>query len=124
MTEQAQAGLSDIIYCSLDLSTRDGKVNAMNALGETTFKAAAMELDYMPVKDVIIHKVNVKGTDAERTILLLEDGDSVSFVSDGIVNQIKRVMEIFGRPTWSPAIEMKVVKVPTTQGNTYNIKVK
>ena len=113
----------DITYCSFNRTTMAGKIKLANSTGEATFKAQALK-DYVAVKDVVRHIVPVKGVLCERTVLIMDDGDTVGFVSEGIVKEINKLISIFGPPTWIPPLNIKVVEVPTTQGNTYNIKIK
>ena len=69
------------------------------------------------VKDLFMEEVEMTNeetgeiTKCPRIVLIDEDGVSYQSVSFGIFNALKRVISVFGNPTWEDPIPLKVIQV-------------
>ena len=72
------------------------------------------------VKDLYIESVEVKNEEgitsiAPRIILMDTEGRTYASVSVGIYNSLRKLIQVFGEPTWPDGIAVKVVQ--HTKGN-------
>ena len=69
------------------------------------------------IKDVYMEKVDMvneeTGEISECPRIVLVDADGVSYqaVSFGVFNALKRIFQVFGKPTWEEPIKMKVIQI-------------
>ena len=68
-------------------------------------------------KDLFMEEVNMTNeetgevTTCPRIVIIDKDGTSYQSVSFGIFNALKRVISVFGSPTWEQPIPLKVIQV-------------
>lgn len=68
-------------------------------------------------KDLFMEEVNMVNeetgevTTCPRIVIIDKDGVSYQSVSFGIFNALKRVISVFGTPTWEQPIPLKVIQV-------------
>lgn len=101
------------MYCSIDRSTREGQMLIYNALNAPTGRLADMIGKTILVTDVIAEPTSITNDDGTivntvRLVLVTVDGKSYSCVSIGIYNAIKKLISVFGLPTWTEPLALEI----------------
>lgn len=117
-------------FSSLDRNTNEGKQRTLKALGTSdyTLKNVA-EKKVMMVEHIVAHTVqltNDDGTisDADRIIMVMEDGQTVSGCSKGFKSSMSNLIAVYGKPPFAPALPIVVMDVTTRNGNnTFNLSI-
>lgn len=92
-------------------------------------KATRQSIDVMAeeprqIQDIIMHDgVFVDQETGEkkqfvRTVLITPEGVACATTSDGVVQSLQEISQIFGPPPWRPAINLELVTQVTKQGFT------
>lgn len=104
------------MFCSVDGSTREGQITIYNALNSPTARLAEMIGKTILVSDVIAEPSTVYNESGEavetiRLVLITADGKSYTCVSVGIYNAVKKLIAVFGLPTWIDPLPLEVRQV-------------
>lgn len=104
---------SEQMFCSVRADDKEGKVIVYNALNAPTGRLAEMIGKIIRVRDVIADNAVVYNdagipVDTVRVILITDEGKSYTCVSVGIYNAIKKLIGVFGLPTWEDPIALEV----------------
>lgn len=104
---------SAAMYCSIDRSTRDGQMLIYNALNAPTGRLADLIGKTILVTDVIAEPTTITNDDGTavdtvRLVLVTVDGKSYSCVSIGIYNAVKKLISVFGLPTWPDPLPLEI----------------
>lgn len=116
-------------YSSIPNNTIEQKATILRSLGNSDYSLKQVsEKKIMYITDIIAHGVQLTREDgtkenADRIILVMEDGTTVSGCSKGFKGSITNMTNIFGMPPYSPALPIKVMDVPLKQGSTFNIRI-
>ena len=115
ISEDIQDSIS-ALFCSVDGSTRDGQITIYNALNSPTARLAEMIGKTILVSDVIAEPSTVYNEAGEavetiRLVLITADGKSYTCVSVGIYNAVKKLIAVFGLPTWVDPLPLEVRQV-------------
>lgn len=118
-------------YTSIDRSTLDGKAKVFKALGNSDFSLKnVVEKKVMLVTDIVAHNVELTNEQtgltetADRIILVMEDGQTVSGCSKGFKSSVTNMLAVYGKPPFSPALPIVVMGVQTRKGReTFNLMV-
>lgn len=117
------------MFTNLDTSRRSGRVQVMKCYGNPTLKVGDSLNKELALCGVLIHPVMMvdKETGEERqllrSVLVVNGGDTLAFVSDGIVKGINLLVMVEGRGPWEPPLPIRIKQVDTRLGNrTYNIE--
>lgn len=107
-------------YCSIKPTTDDEKKALFNMMNSSDERLADCINKVINVKDIYIESVEVKNEEgvpaiAPRIILMDTDGRTYASVSIGIYNSLRKLIQVFGEPTWANGIAVKVVQ--HTKGN-------
>ena len=122
MTTQEQNITTDImqsseaIFCSLDNSTREGAIKMYNALNTPAGRVGELIGKTLLVSDVIAEPItltNEDGTvsDTVRVALITPEGKAYTAISVGIYNAVKKLIAVFGLPTWSDPLPLEVKQI-------------
>lgn len=115
-TDQNATPITTGFYCSMQADTQADRlaiydaVSNSGSLDDMVGKAIA-------ITDVVIQPVEMTDHatgevhDANRIVLICEDGKAYGCTSSGVETSIKNLFGIVGMPPWNPAIKM----VPTKQ---------
>lgn len=121
VTQEQNLGLAAVFggmsasYFSGQVKTAEEKkalVNLMNNPDKRLADAINMEIT---VKDIYVEQVElVKEETGEiktcpRIVLIAEDGTSYGCVSYGILGSLKKIMAVYGQPTWTDPVVVKPV---------------
>lgn len=114
-------------YCSMSLDTDDDRAAFYNAVSDPDEQIANVVNTVINVRDVYCETVNVTNKDtgetsvAPRVVLVDTEGKSYQSVSTGIFNAIRRLMQVFGPPTWEKGLPLKVVQKNIGKNRLYTL---
>lgn len=109
-------------YCSINGDSREALVAMYNAINSPDHKLSDFVGKKLNIKDISIERVeNMNEETGEmaanaRVVLIDENGESYTCVSSGIYSAIKKLVAVFGEPTWEPALPVEVQNLSTKKG--------
>ena len=109
-------------YCSIKGDSREALVAMYNAINSPDHKLSDFVGKKLNIKDIAIERVeNMNDETGEmaanaRVVLIDENGESYTCVSSGIYSAIKKLVAVFGEPTWEPALPVEVQNLSTKKG--------
>ena len=109
-------------YCSIKGDSREALVAMYNAINSPDHKLSDFVGKKLNIKDISIERVeNMNDETGEmianaRVVLIDENGESYTCVSSGIYSAIKKLVAVFGEPTWEPALPVEVQNISTKKG--------
>ena len=109
-------------YCSIKGDTREAKVAMYNAINSPDHKLSDFVGKKLNIKDISIERVENPSDETgemvanARVVLIDENGESYTCVSSGIYSAIKKLVAVFGEPTWEPALPVEVQNLSTKRG--------
>ena len=109
-------------YCSLKGATREEKMAMYNAVNSPDYKLSDFTGKVIEIKDVVIEQVQLTEESSgevknqARVVLIDVKGKSYQCVSNGIYNSIKKIIAIFGEPTWDEPVNVEVQNLSTAKG--------
>lgn len=112
---------AQLSFSSLKAGTDEEKANLFNAINNPEKRLADCINMTIKAKDLYIEIVNCTNeetgdvTACPRIVIIDEKGVSYQAVSLGIYSALKKVIQIFGAPTWEKPISLMVKQV--TKGN-------
>lgn len=117
------------MYCSFKAETHADKAKMYNMMNNPQQKLSDHINKVLHVTDVFMEVVDIvkedtgEVTKAPRIVLMDEDGITYGTVSFGIFSALKKLMMIFGEPTWSPAIPIEVKQIKKDKNNILTLEV-
>ena len=124
--EQAQ-GLQAVFggiganYFSGSVKTPEEKKRLVNAMNNPDNRLADFVNTEIAVKDLYVEQVEMANLETgelqvcPRIVLIDKDGKSYGCVSYGILGSLKKIMSVYGQPTWEDPVTVKPVFI--TKGN-------
>ena len=109
-------------YCSIKGDSREALEAMYNAINSPDHKLSDFVGKKLNIKDISIERVeNMNDETGEmaanaRVVLIDENGESYTCVSSGIYSAIKKLVAVFGEPTWEPALPVEVQNLSTKKG--------
>lgn len=113
---------NDETYCSIKGDSREALVAMYNAINSPDHKLSDFVGKELRICDISIERVeNMNEETGEmaanaRVVLIDENGESYTCVSSGIYSAIKKLVAVFGEPTWEPALPVEVQNLSTKKG--------
>lgn len=110
-------------YCSFNAETPEGKVALYTAMNNPTFSVEEKLNCMIYLQDVYAEAVQFideksgEVTDGVRIVLIDNEGNSYGCCSKGIFSAIKKLIQVFGAPTWEEPIPVQPYQVSTRNGN-------
>lgn len=103
-------------YSSMECVTQKDKVLFYNAVSSPGENLRDHINEVVNVKDVFIEVIDLDQDDgtvtqAPRIVLIDVDGVGYQCVSGGVLNALKRIIKIFGHPTWENGLMLKVKQI-------------
>lgn len=104
-------------YCSMVADTPEEKATLFNAMNNPDERIADHINETIAVKDLyceVVQCVNQETGEAStcpRIVLIDDKGKSYASVSLGIYSAMKKLMSIYGQPTWDKPIKVKVMQI-------------
>lgn len=109
-------------YCSIKGDTREAKVAMYNAINSPDHKLSDFVGKKLNIKDISIERVENPSDETgemvanARVVPIDENGESYTCVSSGIYSAIKKLVAVFGEPTWEPALPVEIQNLSTKRG--------
>lgn len=104
-------------YCSMVADTPEEKATLFNAMNNPDERIADHINETIAVKDLyceVVQCVNQETGEVStcpRIVLIDDKGKSYASVSLGIYSAMKKLMTIYGQPTWDKPIKVKVMQI-------------
>lgn len=104
-------------YCSMIAETDQDKAKLFNAMNNPDMRLADMINMKLRAKDLYIEVVNCTNTETgevtpcPRIVIIDDKGVSYQAVSLGIYSALKKVIQVYGAPTWKNPITLEVKQV-------------
>lgn len=128
-------------YCSIQATDKASKAKVFNAMNNPDHRVGDYINKQIRLKDVLAEVITMdekdendqpvidpetgepKRTQAIRVVLFDDKGESYQAVSTGVYNAVKKLMMVFGTPTWDDPItvEVKQVSLGKNQMLTLNV---
>lgn len=109
-------------YCSIKGDSREALVAIYNAINSPDHKLSDFVGKKLNIKDISIERVENMNDETgdmvanARVVLIDENGESYTCVSSGIYSAIKKLVAVFGEPTWEPALPVEIQNLSTKKG--------
>lgn len=110
-------------YCSFNSETPEEKFALYTAMNNPTFSVEEKLNCTIYLQDVYaeaVQFINEKSgevTDGVRIVLIDNEGNSYGCCSKGIFSAIKKLIQVFGAPTWEEPIAVQPYQASTRNGN-------
>lgn len=117
------------MFCSLNPTTEDEKMIVYNAMNNPSKRIADCINTVIEVKDIVCEVVKCSNKETgelqtcPRIVLIDKDGVGYQAVSIGIYSAIKKLIAVFGQPTWTTPIKLRVVQVTKGERKMLNLEV-
>lgn len=105
------------IYCSIKNETKEDKKRIFNVMNAPDYRLSDCINKKISVKDVYIEIVDMvkqdtgEVTKTPRVVLIDKDDKSYQCVSYGVFNSLKKLMMIYGEPSWNEPVDVVVKQV-------------
>lgn len=109
-------------YCSIKGDSREALVAMYNAINSPDHKLSDFVGKKLNIKDISIERVENMNDETgdmvanARVVLIDDNGESYTCVSSGIYSAIKKLVAVFGEPTWEPALPVEIQNLSTKKG--------
>lgn len=116
-------------FCSIKEDTLEAKKLVYNASNNPTHKIDDYINKEIALKDVFVEIIELANENtgeleqAPRIVLIDDEGESYQCVSNGIFGSLKKLMAIFGEPTWEDPIQVVVKQVKVKRGTMLTLEV-
>lgn len=107
------------LYTNIDLKSHKGQVLAVRCLQNSDFTSDDVIGVPITVVMALCHSVEIVDSQsgevvaAPRTVLVMEDGKTVSFVSNGILQSLRLLSKFYGHGPWCPGIRVVIRQITT-----------
>lgn len=104
-------------FTSMVATTDDAKAKLFNAMNNPDARIADNINKVIKAKDLYIEVVNCTNTETgevtacPRIVIIDDHGKSYQAVSIGIYSALKKVIQVFGAPTWEKPIPLEVKQI-------------
>lgn len=115
-------------FCSMSVENDSDRATLYNALSNPDVKIADHLNQEIVIKDIIIEPVEVVADDGTRntvprTVIIDIEGNTFAAVSTGIYNALKRIVSIYGMPTYANGVRVKVIQIARGANRIYSLVV-
>lgn len=116
-------------YCSMTAETEADKANLFNAMNNPDERLSKMINRTIEVKDVYIEVVPCTNeetgevTMCPRIVIIDAKGKSYQCVSVGVYSALKKIIQVYGEPTWEKPIKIEVQQITKGTRNMLTLKV-
>lgn len=118
------------VFTTLDIETFEGKVLAAKCMSNAEIPNETLRTEPFFVKNIFIHGVTLTNEEtgetkeSRRAVLINPEGETVAFVSEGVISSLQNLTGLFGLPPWEPAIPVMMKEVKTRRGyRTFNLEI-
>lgn len=121
--QQAQEQLASVFggigvnYFSGKTETPEDKKRLVNAMNNPDVRLSDAVNTVIAVKDLYVEQVEMLNQNTgemqtcPRIVLIDADGKSYGCVSFGVLGSLKKIMAVYGPPTWEDPVEVKPVLI-------------
>lgn len=123
------ANSSGVLYCSFTPENDAGRAILFNAMNAPDVKISDHIGQEITIRDIIVEPVEIVDDmtgeirTSPRTILIDPDGNTYSATSYGIYNALRRLVAIFGAPTWENGITVRVKQISRGANRIFTLEV-
>ena len=119
-------GMNDVantIYTSMKADNPEGKAKLFNVMNNPDKKIADMIGQTIVVKDLFIEDIELVDeftgelVSAPRIVVIDTKGVSYQAVSVGVLSAFKKLIALFGKPTWENGIALQVKQIKKGKNN-------
>ena len=116
-----------VCFSSMKTGTHEEKALYYNAISDPEYKIADKVGEVINVKDIYIELIDMTNEEtgevskAPRVILIDTDGHSYSCVSMGVFNSLRRLVQVFGAPTWEEGLSVKVKQIAVNKNRVFTL---
>lgn len=106
-----------VSFCSLKAESNEEKANLYNAINNPDKRLSDCINETITVKDIFCEIVPCTNRDSgevsrqPRIVLIDENGTSYQCVSIGVFSAVRKLIAIFGMPTWTSGIPLTIRQV-------------
>lgn len=117
-------------YYSIVPETREEKVMVYNAINNPDARLSDQINKTIKVKDVLIEVIELVSEETgelnkvPRIVVLDDKGKSYQAVSVGIFSALKRIINLFGEPTWEEPVVMEVKQITSKDRKMLTLELK
>lgn len=117
------------MFCSFEAVTPEDKKKLFNAMNSSENALGDHIGETIAVKDVFCETVTIVREEtgekiiAPRIVLIDEKGNTFNSTSFGIFNSLKKLMQVFGVPTWHEPVKVKVKQLNRNGNRVYTLEV-
>lgn len=104
-------------FCSMSAETQEEKAKLYNAMNNPEKRIGDCINMTINAKDLYIEVVNCTNeetgeiTACPRIVIIDDEGVGYQAVSVGIFSALKKVVQVFGAPTWETPVKLKVQQI-------------
>ena len=123
------ANSTGAMFCSFQPKTDDDRALLFNAMNAPDVKISDHIGQELTVRDVIVEPVEIVDDNSSevrtspRVILIDMDGHTYSAVSYGIYNALRRLVALYGLPTWERGIPVRVRQISRGSNRIFTLDV-
>lgn len=123
------ANTSGALYCSFKPETDADRAILFNAMNAPDVKISDHIGQEITIRDIIVEPVEIVDDKtgeirtSPRTILIDSDGHTYSATSYGIYNALRRLVAIFGAPTWENGVTVRVKQISRGANRIFTLEV-
>lgn len=116
-------------FCSMKATTPEEKTRMYNAMNNPDERLGDNINKIIAAKDLYVEVVNCTNeetgevTACPRIVIIDDKGKSYQCVSIGIYSAIKKIIQVFGAPTWETPVKMEVKQITKGQRKMLTINV-
>lgn len=114
---QADMTTAKTQFCSMMAETKEDKAKLYNAMNNPDLRLADCINTQIKAKDLYVEVVNCTNeetgevTACPRIVIIDDKGKSYQAVSIGIYSALKKVIQVFGAPTWEEPVTLEVKQI-------------
>lgn len=114
---EAELTGEDISFCSFAPTSKEGQAILFKAMNNPKGRVSDMINKQISIKDVYCEIVPVSSEQTgetsmqPRTVLIDTKGDSYQCVSTGIFSAVKKLIRVYGMPTWEEGLTVEVKQI-------------
>ena len=108
-------------FCSMFATTKEDKAKLYNAMNNPDSRLADCINMQIKAKDLYVEIVNCTNeetgevTACPRIVIIDDEGKSYQAVSIGIYSALKKIIQVYGAPTWADPVTLEVKQITKGQ---------
>ena len=116
-------------YCSMKIETKEDKAKLFRIMNNPEYKVADVINTPIKLKDVYLEAIQVTNEETgevsvqPRMVLIDADGQGYQSVSRSLFSSLKKLIAVFGQPTWEDGIDVKVLQLRKGSKVMYTLEV-